>query len=103
MSDTVGLSLTILFEIIAFSIINFYVFKFSQKDIKRRIWSGVIFLLLTPLIFFGTLFFVLFFDESGWGAGILTVVFTGLYIINGILVLLSSICLYFMKSKKRVV
>ncbi|MBA9028398.1 MULTISPECIES: hypothetical protein [Bacillaceae] len=99
MSDSVGLSLTIILEIIVFGLINFYTFKFSQQNIKKRVWAGIIFLLLTPLIYFGTLFFVLTFDESGWGAGILTVLFTGLYIMNGIIVLLlSSIRLFLAKS-----
>lgn len=98
MSDVLGLILTIILEVIVFGLFNYYTFKLSQKNAVKRIWAGVIFLLLSPLIFFGTLFFVLIFDEGGWGAGILTVVFTGLYIINGVFVLLSSIRLYFVKS-----
>ncbi|MEO4054776.1 hypothetical protein [Solibacillus sp. CAU 1738] len=100
MSDTVVLLVTTILEIIIFGIINFYTFKFSRHNIKKRILAGIIFLLFTPLIYFGTLSFVLIFDEGGWGAGILTVFFTGLYILNGIFVLLSAIRLYFVKPSK---
>lgn len=98
MSDSVGLLLTIVLGILVFGAINYGSFKFSQQNIKKRIWAGIIFLLLTPLIFFSTLFFVLLFDEGGWGAGILSVIITGLYILNGIFILLSSIRLYFVKT-----
>ncbi|WP_044641764.1 hypothetical protein [Risungbinella massiliensis] len=100
MSADVGMSITILLEITVFGIINFYAFKYSQDNIKKRIWAGVIFLLLTPIILFGTLYFVLLFDKGmGWGAFVVTLIATGLYIINGIIVLLSSFYLYFKKSK----
>jgi hypothetical protein len=95
MSDSAGLILTIILEIMVFGFINYYAIKHSQQNAKRRLWAGVIFLLLTPMIFFATLFFVLTFDESGWGAGILAVIFTGLYIVNGLIVLLSALHLHF--------
>jgi heme/copper-type cytochrome/quinol oxidase subunit 3 len=95
MSDSAGLTLTIILEILAFGLINYYALKHSQHHVKRRIWAGVIFLLFTPMIFFATLFFVLTFDESGWGAGILAVIFTGLYIVNGLILLLSALHLHF--------
>ncbi|MGM9985778.1 MAG: hypothetical protein ACI35O_01000 [Bacillaceae bacterium] len=98
MSDTVGLILTIVLEVIIFGIINFYTFTYSRDNSKKRIGAGIVFLLLTPLIFFGTLSFVLIFDEGGWGAGLLTMIFTSLYIINGIIVLLSALYLYLKKS-----
>lgn len=95
MSDSVGLTLTVILEIAAFGLLNYLAFKHSHHNVKRRIWAGVLFLLLTPIIFFGTLFFVLTFDESGWGAGILAVTFTGLYIVNGLIVLLSALHLHY--------
>ncbi|WP_142921011.1 hypothetical protein [Mesobacillus zeae] len=98
MSEEVGLFLTLLLEIAVFGFANYYAFKYSQKDIKKRIWAGIIFLLLTPMILFGTLFFAMIYDSSGWGAGILAVVATALYFLNGLIVLLSSMYLYFKKS-----
>lgn len=98
MSDVVTLILTIFLEILAFGFINYYAFKLSQKNAKKRIWAGVIFLLLTPLIYFGTLSFVLIFEEGGFGAGILTIFFTGIYLLNGLFILLSSIILFSKKS-----
>ncbi|MCA1054327.1 hypothetical protein LCM10_04950 [Rossellomorea aquimaris] len=97
MSDGLGLFLTIVLEVFVFVLLNVYSFKKSAGSIKRRLWAGVLFLLLTPVIFFGTLGFVLIFDEGGWGAGILAVVFTGLYILNGIIILLSSVHIYLTK------
>ncbi|PLR95097.1 hypothetical protein [Bacillus sp. T33-2] len=91
MSDEMGLLLTIVLGIAVFTVINYFTFKYSQGNLKRRLGAGIVFLLITPLIFFGTLFFVLIFDESGWGAGIMAVIFSGVYIVNGIIVLISSI------------
>jgi hypothetical protein len=84
-------------ELLAFGVINYFAFKLSAGNIKKRLWAGVVFLLLTPLIFFGTLMFGLTYDDGGWGAGILAVICAGLYILNGIIVLLSSLHLYLTK------
>ncbi|WP_456272512.1 hypothetical protein [Bacillus sp. AK031] len=97
MSDGIGLFLTIVFEILAFGGINYFAFKKSDGDSKKRVLAGVIFLLLTPIIFFGTLMIGFTYDDGGWGAGILAVIFTGLYILNGIIVLLSALHLYLTK------
>lgn len=99
MSDSVGLLLTIGLEIIVFSLLNYLAFKLSHRNIKKRVWAGVIFLLLSPLIFFGTLSFGLIFDEGGWGAGMMAVIFTGLYLLNGIVVLLSPFGYKFLNKK----
>lgn len=100
MSDGLGLFLTIVLEIFVFVLFNYYAFKKSAGSIKRRLWAGVIFLVLTPLIFFGTAIFVSIFDEGGWGAGILAVFFTALYILNGIIILLSSLHIYLTKKSE---
>ncbi|WP_421383134.1 hypothetical protein ACOJQI_02260 [Bacillus salacetis] len=97
MSDGFGLFLTVVLEILAFGLLNYFAFTKSAGDIKKRLWAGVIFLLLTPVILFGTLIFVSIFDESGWGAGFLGVIFTALYIVNGIIILLSSLHIYLTK------
>jgi hypothetical protein len=100
MSDGLGLFLTIVLEIFVFTLFNYFAFKKSAGSIKRRLWAGVLFLLLTPLIFFGTGIFVSIFDESGWGAGILMVIFSALYIMNGIIILLSSLHIYLTKRNE---
>lgn len=97
MSDGLGMALTFILEIILFGLINYCTVKLSLRNVKKRIWGGIIFLLLTPIIFFCTLFFVGIFDEGGWGAGILAVTFTGIYILNGMIMLLSSIHIYLKK------
>ncbi|MDG4656907.1 hypothetical protein P6P90_09465 [Ectobacillus antri] len=99
MSNTVGLLLTILLQVGIFSLANFLAFKYSINDIKRRIVAGVLFLLCTPIVYVITFFFVLIYDNSGWGAGILTVIFSGLYMINGVIIVLSALHLY-MKNLK---
>ncbi|UOY93284.1 hypothetical protein MUG87_03910 [Ectobacillus sp. JY-23] len=99
MSDAVGLFFTIILEIVIFGFANFAAFKYSADDIKRRIIAGVLFLLCTPIVYVITFFFVLIYDESGWGAGILTVIFSGLYMINGVIIVLSALHLY-MKNLK---
>lgn len=98
MSDAVGMSITLILEIITFGLLNYYSIKHSNGSVKRRIWAGIIFLLFTPLIFFSTLFFVSIWDEGGWGAGILAVLFTGLFIVNGLIMLLSSIHIHLRKN-----
>lgn len=95
MSDAIGMSLTLIIEMILFGLANYFIIKHTKGHVKKRIWGGVIFLLLTPVIFFATLMFVAIWDEGGWGAGILAVIFTGLYIMNGIILLLSSIHIHF--------
>lgn len=97
MYESIGTFLTIILEIVFLTLFNIYTFKLSKENFKNRIIAGVIFLLLSPIIFFGTLFFVLIFDRSGWGAGILSVFFTFLFLLNGIIILLTSIPLYFKK------
>lgn len=97
MSDGLGVSLTFIMEMILFGLINYYTVKLSSKNAKKRILGGIIFLLLTPFIFFSTLFFVGIWDEGGWGAGIFAVTFTGLYILNGFIMLLSAISIYMKK------
>jgi hypothetical protein len=97
MSDSVGTILTILLNIALFGTGNYIALKLSQGNIKKRLLAGVLFLLCTPIIFFSTLYLGFTWDDTGWGAGTLAVIFTGLYILNGLVMLLSSIHLYFRK------
>ncbi|MBT2636821.1 MULTISPECIES: hypothetical protein [unclassified Bacillus (in: firmicutes)] len=97
MSESVGTVLTLLMNIALFGLANFFAVKHSIRNIKKRIIAGIIFLLCTPVIFFSTLYFSVIWNDSGWGAGILTVIFTGLYLLNGLILLLSAIHIYFRK------
>lgn len=97
MSDAIGMSLALILEMILFGLANYFTIKYTKGHVKKRIWGGIIFLLLTPVIFFSTLMFVAIWDEGGWGAGFLAVIFTGLYILNGSFMLLSAIHMHFRK------
>ncbi|MBT2681191.1 hypothetical protein J7E38_19560 [Bacillus sp. ISL-35] len=97
MPETVGTILTILLNVALFGTANYFAIKHSAGNSKKRLLAGVLFLLCTPVIFFSTLYLVFIWDDSGWGAGILSVIFTGLYILNGLILLLSSIHIYFRK------
>ncbi|GAM12482.1 hypothetical protein [Mesobacillus selenatarsenatis] len=97
MPESVGMILTLLMNIALFGVANYFAVKDSARNIKRRIIAGLVFLLFTPVIFFSTLYLGFTWDDSGWGAGILTVIYTGLYILNGLILLVSSIHIYFRK------
>lgn len=97
MSDALGTVLTLLLNIALFGLANYFAVKYSVRNIKKRIIAGILFLLCTPVIFFSTLYLGFTWDDSGWGAGILTVIFTGLYLLNGLILLLSAIHIYFRK------
>ncbi|CAM3827330.1 hypothetical protein [Mesobacillus thioparans] len=95
MPESIGTILTILLNVALFGTANYFAVKHSAGNVKKRLIAGILFLLLTPVIFFSTLFFSFTWDDSGWGAGILAVIFTGLYLLNGLIILLSSIHIYF--------
>ncbi|NKE03879.1 MULTISPECIES: hypothetical protein [Mesobacillus] len=97
MSDALGTVLTLLLNIALFGLANYFAVKYSVRNIKKRIIAGILFLLCTPVIFFSTLYLGFTWDDSGWGAGILTVIFTGLYLLNGLILLLSAIHIYYRK------
>lgn len=97
MPESAGMILTLLMNIVLFGVANYLAVKHSSKNIKRRIIAGAVFLLSSPLIFFSTLYFGITWDDTGWGAGILAVIFTGLYILNGLIMLLSALHIYIRK------
>jgi hypothetical protein len=63
---------------------NFIAFKISKTNRKNRVWSGVIFLILTPIIFFLTAVSISPFDPYGFGTGIISSLYAALFFINGI-------------------
>ncbi|ENB9401126.1 hypothetical protein P4U05_05840 [Bacillus paranthracis] len=95
MSDGMQLFIIFIFVIVMFSILNFLAISLSQHNFKRRIVAGFIFSLLTPLVFLTTTAFDSIFDKAGFGAGTLAFIVAIVYILNGIMVLLSS--LFFLK------
>ena len=67
---------------------NFIVFKFSRQNKNRRIWSGVVLILITPIVFFVTMGILSPFDPGGFGTGLYSVLNTFLFFVNGITVII---------------
>lgn len=66
---------------------NVIAFKISKTNRKKRIRSGFVFLLLTPIIFFLTAVSISPFDPYGFGTGIISGLYAALFFINGIVVI----------------
>lgn len=79
-----------IFVIVIFSILNFLTISLSQHSFKRRIVAGFVFLLLTPIVFLTTTAFASIFDKGGFSVGTLAFIIASVYILNGIVILLSS-------------
>ncbi|MDT3498750.1 hypothetical protein NLU03_31970 [Bacillus toyonensis] len=90
MYDGMQFFIIFIFVIVMFSILNFLAISLSQHSFKRRIVAGFVFLLLTPIVFLTTTAFASIFDKGGFGAGTLAFIITSVYILNGIVILLSS-------------
>ncbi|MBJ7957251.1 hypothetical protein QRE62_18200 [Bacillus mycoides] len=91
MSVGIQLLITLLFSFIMFGALNFLAISLSQNNFKRRIVAGFLFLLLTPIIFLTTTAFAsIFFDKGGFGAANLAFIIANIYIVNGIVILLSA-------------
>ncbi|WP_332648468.1 hypothetical protein [Lysinibacillus sp. 54212] len=81
--------------ILLFVVTNVFVFFFARGRTKRMIATGLIILLLSPLILYGSLEFTGMYDKgSGFGAALFALIYGGLYFLNGIVV----ISLSWMKS-----
>ena len=79
--------LSLLFAIALFSILNFLAILSGHS--LKRIVAGFIFLLLTPIVFLTIATFASIFDKAGFGAGTLAFMIASVYILNGIVLLLS--------------
>ncbi|MBE7150401.1 hypothetical protein FUT12_23240 [Bacillus mycoides] len=90
MSVGIQLLITLLFSFIMFGALNFLAISLSQNNFKRRIVAGFLFLLLTPIIFLTTTALTSIFDKGGLGIANLVFVILNLYIVNGIVILLSA-------------
>jgi len=84
--------------IITLGITNYIVFKFSGQYKNRRIGSGVVLLLITPIVFFVTMGVVSRFDSGGFGTGLFSVLNTFLFFVNGIVIIIIGL---FTRSTKK--
>ncbi|EMY4794533.1 hypothetical protein OCD85_14625 [Bacillus pacificus] len=90
MSDGIQLFIILFVVFIIFSIINFLAISLSQHSFKRRVLAGFIFLLLMPIIFLTITALTSILDNAGLGAINLTSFIVNVYILNGIVILLSA-------------
>jgi hypothetical protein len=67
------------------------VFKISGRTRKRRVISGLILLVLTPVIFFLTAVSISPFDEYGFGTGMISVAYAFIYFLNEVVVLIMGL------------
>jgi hypothetical protein len=74
--------------VLALGISNFVAFKVSGMNRKKRILSGAIFIIASPIIFFITAVSISPFDPYGFGTGIISGVYSILFFINGIVILI---------------
>ncbi|MCQ6268677.1 hypothetical protein M1K46_24185 [Fictibacillus sp. WQ 8-8] len=70
---------------------NLIAFKVAGRNKKRRIISGVIVILITPLIFKISLDVIGSFDPGGFATGAITLIYSTLFFINGIIIILIGI------------
>lgn len=90
MSNGMQLLIILLFSLVMFGVLNFLAISLSQNNFKRRIVAGFVFLLLTPIILLTTTAFASIFDKGGIGAANLAFSIANVYVVNGIVILLSS-------------
>ncbi|MGM9923358.1 MAG: hypothetical protein ACI35R_03770 [Bacillus sp. (in: firmicutes)] len=81
----------LLILILALALTNFIVFKLSGKSRKRRIWSGLAVILITPIVFFVSLASISPFDSGGFGTGLFSLLNTSVFFINGILIMIIGV------------
>ncbi|MGM0830269.1 MAG: hypothetical protein ACQEU4_18760 [Bacillota bacterium] len=74
--------------VLALGMSNFVAFKVSGMNRKKRILSGAIFIISSPIIFFITAVSISPFDPYGFGTGIISGVYSILFFINGIVILI---------------
>ncbi|MEG9295169.1 hypothetical protein V6B33_01800 [Mangrovibacillus sp. Mu-81] len=81
-------ALFILIVILALGISNFVAFKVSGGNGKKKVISGVLFILLSPIVFFITAISISPFDPYGFGTGIISGIYAVLFLINGVVILM---------------
>lgn len=86
----IGIIILLIFFIVL-GITNLMAFKIAGKNKRKRIWAGIIVLLLTPLVFFITYASVSPFDPGGFATGMLMVFFSFLFVLNGTIIIVIGI------------
>lgn len=66
---------------------NVIAFKWAGNNRVKRVLSGVIVILLTPLLFKISLDVIGSFDSGGFGAAAITLIYSTLFFINGIIII----------------
>jgi hypothetical protein len=66
---------------------NFIAFKIAGRDKKKRIISGIIVILITPLVFKISLDTISSFDPGGFATGAITLIYSCLFFMNGIIII----------------
>ena len=69
-------------------LINYIVIKFSRQNKKRRIWSGVVLILIIPIVFFVTMGILSPFDPGGFGTALISLLNSFLFFVNGITIII---------------
>ncbi|MER1956793.1 MAG: hypothetical protein ABS942_05395 [Solibacillus sp.] len=78
----------VLIIVIALCLTNLIAFKISGKNKKKRIWAGIIVLLLSPLVLFLTGISLSPFDPGGFGTGMWMLIYSFLFAVNGIIIII---------------
>lgn len=89
-----GVNMEVLFISIILLILgltNVIAFKWAGRDRVRRVLSGVIVILLSPFIFKLSFDVIGSFDSGGFGAAAVTLIYSTLFFINGIIIILIGI------------
>jgi hypothetical protein len=81
-------ALFILIVILALGISNFVAFKVSGGNGKKKVISGVLFILLSPIVFLITAISISPFDPYGFGTGMISGIYAVLFFINGVVILI---------------
>ncbi|MGG3912921.1 hypothetical protein [Rossellomorea vietnamensis] len=93
MSDWGVLFLLVVIIMTILALTNIMVIKISGKNKKKRIWSGIICILLTPVVFFLTGLSVSPFDPYGFGTGMLMMIYGAFFALNGVGVIVTGLFL----------
>ncbi|MCR8850342.1 hypothetical protein NQ095_18145 [Rossellomorea sp. SC111] len=93
MSDWGVLFLLVAIFMTILAVTNIMVIKISGKNKKKRIWSGVACLLLTPVVIILTGLSVSPFDPYGFGTGMLMMIYGAFFALNGVGVIVTGLFL----------
>lgn len=85
--------------IVVVGLTNTAVFKLAGKHRGRRLWSGLILILLSPIVFFITIAAIGPFDSGGFGKGLFAVLYGSVFFMNGLIMIM--IGLFTAKSNKK--